>query len=75
MQSIYYKDQAIHRKTSKLPELGISNNSELDFCIDGELTTIQCIFNNKMYDVNHSERCLVSLFSQSIFSVHSGYPK
>lgn len=71
MQSIYFNDKSIQHESKQLNELGIEDQSEFDFCVDGEITCVTCEYNKKKYESNHMERCLVSNFSQDIYSVFS----
>lgn len=66
---MYFNDKSIQHESKQLNELGIEDQSEFDFCVDGEITSVACEYNKKNYEINHMERCLVSNFSQDIYSV------
>ncbi len=45
------------------------DGSEFDFCVDEGIVCMQCSFQEHSVSSNHTERSLVSVFSQDIYSV------
>lgn len=66
MQCIYFNDTNLKSQNKSLRELGIEEGSSLDFCVDGEITEVSCILQDKEVKFHRSERCLITLFSQDV---------
>lgn len=69
MQCIYYNDSSLQNEKRSLKELGVVDGSEFDFCVDEGIVCMQCSFQEHSVSSNHTERSLVSVFSQDIYSV------
>ena len=63
---MYFEDTCLNHDWRTLRDIGISHGSTIDFCVDGEITSMRCHFGEQLISRNRSERCLVLDVCQDI---------
>lgn len=66
---MYFGDICLNHDWRTLRDIGISHGSTIDFCVDGEITSMRCYFGEQLISRNRSERCLVLDVCQDVCSV------
>lgn len=69
---MYFEDTCLHHDLRTLRDIGISQGSVIQFCVDGEITTMRCHFKDQVITRNRSERCHVLDVCQDIYAVRIG---
>lgn len=69
MQCMYFEDTCLHHDLRTLRDIGLSQGSVIQFCVDGEITTMRCHFQDRVITRNRSERCHVLDVCQDVYAV------